>query len=258
MKIDFKNHRKFIVGGVVLLAAATPSFAQFGGIVFDPTGYGELITKATTAFNQLKAIEANVTHFSFKQLWQTTETQMANTNVKNLFGETNGMSTALNTNSSTAATMAWNSSTVPLNSDATSYLASQPATSAQRSQLAMIESSDAASPDCLNAVGKYRAARAANAAAETNLEQQQLDSSSATNSEVEQLNLLNASEAQKMTEMQTQGVLHACLAEQMAVSNMQQRNAAAQDLNTWGYVQQQQAANPTFAGNGSDTDSYLP
>ena len=123
----------------------------------------------------------------------------------------------------------------------------------------MIELSDSVSPDCMNAVGAYRAARAANLNAETDLQQQQLDSSDSTNSEVEQLNLLNASQAQQMNESQAQGVLHACLASQMAVANMQQRNAAAQDLNLWGAVKQQQIMNPTYTTNGSTTwTPYLP
>src|SRR6185312_10904709 len=53
-----------------------------------------------------------------------------------------------------------------------------------------------------------------------------------TNSEVQQLNLLNAAEAQKAAEMQNQGALQACVASQMAVANMERRNAAATDLNT--------------------------
>jgi hypothetical protein len=45
----------------------------------------------------------------------------------------------------------------------------------------------------------------------------------------------------------------------MAVSNMQQRNAAALDLNTAGYVAQQRAADDTSAANEGNTwDSYLP
>ena len=62
-----------------------------------------------------------------------------------------------------------------------------------------------------------------------------------------------------MSEMQSQGVLQACLASEMAVSNMQQRNAAALDLNTAGYVAQQRAADDTSAANEGNTwDSYLP
>ena len=123
----------------------------------------------------------------------------------------------------------------------------------------MIEMSDSVSPDCMNAVGAYRAARAANLNAETDLQQQQLDAGDSTNSEVEQLNLLNASQAQQMNESQAQGVLHACLASQMAVANMQQRNAAAQDLNTWGFVQQQRNTSPTQNVVSTSTwTTYLP
>jgi hypothetical protein len=62
-----------------------------------------------------------------------------------------------------------------------------------------------------------------------------------------------------MTEMQTQGVLQACEASQLTIANMQQRNAAAQDLNTAAFIQQQRAANPVNAANESNTwQTYLP
>lgn len=261
MKLHLKNRRKWAIGGAVLLLTATPSFALFGigDIVFDPTSYASLVSQATTALNQLKTIENNVTHFSLKQQWQTTLNTLKNANVKNLFGETNGMSTALNTNSPTASSMAWTASTVSMSGNTTTYLQSMTPGSAQLSQLAMIEASDSVSPDCLTAVGQYRGARTQNATATGNLAAQQLDGNDATNSEVEQLNLLNAAEAQKMSEMQTQGVLQACLASQMTVANMQQRNAAAQDLNTAAFVQQQRATNDTSAANESNTwKTYLP
>jgi hypothetical protein len=59
--------------------------------------------------------------------------------------------------------------------------------------------------------------------------------------------------------MQSQGTLQTCLASQMTVANMQQRNAAAQDLNTAAFVQQQRAANDVSAGNeGSTWQNYIP
>ena len=101
-------------------------------------------------------------------------------------------------------------------------------------QLAIVETSDTVSPDCLNAVGSYRAARAASARQTPSLQANQLDGTSATNSEVQQLNLVNASQAQQLNEQQAQGALHACIAQQMTVQNMQQRNAMAHDLNLTG------------------------
>ena len=261
MKITVNRRNKYLITGGLLLLTATPSFALFGlgDIVFDPTSYASLVQQATTAINQFKTIEHNVTHFSFKQQWQTTLNAMKNASVKNVFGETNGMSIALNTNSPAASSAAWTAGTISMNSNTTAYLQGQTPGSNQLSQLALIELSDSTSPDCLTAVGQYRATRTQNATANSTLASQQLDGSSATNSEVAQLNLLNAAEAQKMSEMQSQGVLQACLASQMTVSNMERRNAAAMDLNTAAFVQQQRAIDDTSAANeGSTWQTYLP
>jgi hypothetical protein len=256
-----KNRKKWIIGAAALLLTATPSFALFGlgDIVFDPTSYGNLVSQLTTMETQYQMLKNNIEHFSLKQQWQTALSTMKQANVRDLFGETNGMTTALNTNSPAASSTAWTAATVPVNGTTTTYLAGETPGSAQLSELAMIEASDSASPDCLTAIGQYRAARAQNAVANNSLTSKQFDGSTATNSEVEQLNLLNAAAAQKMSEMQSQGVLQACLAAEMAVGNMQQRNAAALDLNTAAYVAQQRAADDTSAANESNTwDSYLP
>ena len=256
-----KNRKKWIIGAAALLLTATPSFALFGlgDIVFDPTSYGNLVSQLTTMETQYRMLKNNIEHFSFKQQWQTAFNTMKQANVRDLFGETNGMTTALNTNSPAASATAWTAATVPVNGTTTTYLAAETPGSAQLSELAMIEASDSVSPDCLTAIGQYRAARAQNTAANNSLTSEQLDGSTATNSEVEQLNLLNAAEAQNMSEMQSQGVLQACLASEMAVGNMQQRNAAALDLNTAAYVAQQRAANdPSAANEGNTWDSYLP
>lgn len=261
MQPNLKKHRKWLIAGVVLTATATPSFALFGlgDIVFDPTSYGSLVQQLTTLQMQYNAIKNNLSHFSVKQQWQAVLTALKTTNVKNLFGETNGMTTALTSNSPAASSTAWTSATVPVSSTAASYLGSQTAGSAQLAQLAMIEASDSVSPDCLTAVGQYRAARRQNATAVSTLAANELDGSSDTNSEVQQLNLLNAAEAQKMAEMQTQGTLQSCLASQMAVANMQQRNAAAIDLNTAAFVQQHRSSNNVNAASEGNTwQTYLP
>lgn len=255
-----KNRRKWIIAGAVLLTA-TPSFALFGigDIVFDPTSYGSLVSQLTTLRTQYEMLKNNIEHFSFKQQWETARDTMQQANVRNLFGETSGMTTALNTNSPVASSTAWTVATVPVNDTTATYLAGQTPGSTQLSELAMIEASDSVSPDCLTAVGQYRAAREQDAAANNSLASEQLDGSTATNSEVEQLNLLNAAEAQKMSEIESQGVLQACLASEMAVANMRQRDTAAIDLNTAAYVAQQRAVDDTSAANEGNTwDTYLP
>jgi len=261
MQIKFNKQRKWILGGSLLLLTAAPSFALFGigDIVFDPTSYASLVSQLTTLQTQYSMLKNNITHFSFKQQWQTTLTALEHVNVANLFGETNGMTVALNSNAPSASSTAWTSATVPLGSGTSTYLQGQAAGSAERSQLAMVEMSDSISPDCITAVGQYRAARTQSASGVSSLAAQQLDGSDATNTEVEQLNLLNAAEAQKMAEMQHQGTMQACLASQMALANMQQRNAAAADLNTAAFVQSQRQMNNMNAASESNTwSTYLP
>ena len=180
--------------------------------------------------------------------------------VSNTFGETNGFLQALNLNSAVASAMGWGNATLGITPGAKIAIQGQTlGSSANMSQLAIIEASDSVSPDCLNAVGAYHAARTNGLTAETSLQTADFDTADTTNSQVEQLNLLNAAQAQSINEMQAQGALHACLASQMTIANMQQRNAAAQDLNTWGFVKQQQAANPTYNVSTTGTwTTYLP
>jgi len=262
MTLTLTKRRKWLIGaGAAVLLTATPSFALFGigDNVFDPTSYASLVSQLTTLQTQYNMLKNNITHFSVKQQWQTMLHALENVNVANMFGETAGMSMALNTNPPSASSTAWKAATVTMNGSAPTYLASQTLGSSRTSQLALIETSDAVSPDCLTAVGQYRTARSENATANTSLLSQQFDGSDSTNSEVQQLNLLNAAEAQNMAEMQSQGTLQACLASQMTLANMERRNAQAEDLNTAVFVQQQRSANDTSAANeGSTWDTYLP
>jgi hypothetical protein len=213
MELPMTKRKKYLIVGSLVLATATPSFAIFGvgDIVFDPTSYASLVSQATTALNQLKTIQSNVEHFSVKQQWQTALAKLENMNVANMFGETAGINIALNANAPSASLTGWKTATMPMSSGTSTYLQAQNANSAQRAQLAMIETSDAISPDCLTAVGTYRSARNQNASPNNLLAQQQFDISNATNSEVEQLNLLNAAESQSMSEMQSQGTLKPAL-----------------------------------------------
>ncbi len=257
MKLKLTRKRQWIIGGALLLCTATPSFAIFGlgDIVFDPTSYASLVSQLTTLESQYTSFKNNVRNFSLKSQWQTALNSVKNVQVRNSYGETTGMTTSLNQNSTTAATMAWTNSGEALSGNTSSYLAGESAgNSTKLTQLAIVETSDTISPDCLNAVGSYRAARAASAMANSSLQANQLDGSSATNSEVQQLNLVNAAQAQQLNEQQSQGALHACIAQQMMVQNMQQRNAMAHDLNLAADVKAQRAANPT--SDISSTNAY--
>ena len=140
MKFVWTKRRKWMVAGAGLfLATATPSFALFGigDIVFDPTSYASLVSQLSQMTTQYNMLKTNLQHFSLKSQWQNTLKSMEHVNVANQFGETNGLTAALNTNSPSAASTAWGSATVPVNNGATTYLASQSTNGAAQSQLAM-------------------------------------------------------------------------------------------------------------------------
>ena len=200
MKVNITKRRKWLLGGGLLLLTATPGFALFGvgDIVFDPQSYASLVSQLTTIKSQYNMLKNNIEHFSAKQQWQTALHTLENLNVANMFGESAGLRVSLNSNSPSASITAWKTATTPVSSNVSTYLEGQALGSPQMSQLAMVEMSDAISPDCITAVGAYRTARTQNATANTSLATFQLDGTSATNSEVQQLNLLNAAEAQKM------------------------------------------------------------
>ena len=262
MKFTLTSRRKWLLGaGAAVLLTATPAFALFGvgDIVFDPTSYASLVSQLTTLESQYNTIKNNITHFNAKQEWQTVLHSLENVNVANMFGETAGIKIALNSNNPSASLTGWQTATVPMNSNASTYLAGQSLGTSRMSQLAMIETSDGVSPDCLTAMGQYRSGRTTNSTANSSLMSNQFDNTDSTNSEVQQLNLLNAAEGQKMAEMQSQGRLQVCLAGQTTVANMERRNAAAEDMNTAAFVQQQRTVNDTSAAyEGSTWDTYLP
>ena len=158
MKLKLTRKKQWIIGGALLLCTATPSFAIFGlgDIVFDPTSYASLVSQLTTLESQYTSFKNNVRNFSLKSQWQTALNSVKNVQVRNSYGETNGMTTSLNQNSTTAATMAWTNSGEALSGNTSSYLAGEsPGNSTKLTQLAIVETSDTISPDCLNAVGSY-------------------------------------------------------------------------------------------------------
>ncbi|AXC15978.1 hypothetical protein ACPOL_6768 (plasmid) [Acidisarcina polymorpha] len=250
------------------LVAAVPAHAQFGsGIVYDPTqsahAIKQIINETQMAGTALKTYNQTVTtyntiynnliHFNSKQIWHTLENALLATSVENTYGETSGLQAQLNGQSQNPS-LVWRIMNLALNGTSSSFWAQQAVGASERlSTLAHIEAMDAASTACLGAVGSYNAGRTANLSANNALGTSQFDATTFTNSELEQLNLINVANAQRMQEEHAQGQIHACMAAQAAVANMDKRNAESAALNDAQYVQSQQSSNPTYAGNESGT-----
>ena len=176
-----------------------------------------------------------------------------NMSVQNSYGETAGLQAQLNGQSQNASTV-WKIMNLALAGTSSSFWGQQVVgASARLSALAPVEAMDAASSQCLAAESAYQSSRTNNLAPNTSLNTSIYDTSLATNSEVEQLNLLNISDSQRMEEEHAQGQLHACMAAQAAVANMDKRNEASLTINDANYKITAQADNPTYAGNESAT-----
>jgi hypothetical protein len=208
--------------------------------------YNQSIITYNTIFNNLK-------YFNSKLIWRTVENALMNSSVQNSYGETSGLQAQLNGQSQNASTV-WKIMNLAISGTSSAFWGNQIVGASDRlSTLAHIEAMDAASTQCLAAVGAYNASRTTNLPANTALNTTIYDTSTFTNSEVEQLNLLNISNSQRMEEAHAQGQLQACIAAQAAVNNMDKRNAASLTINDANYRLTAQASNPTYAGNESNT-----
>ena len=208
--------------------------------------YNQSITTYNTIFNNLK-------YFNSKSIWRTAQNALINSSVQDSYGETSGLQAQLNGQSQNASTV-WKIMNLAISGTSSAFWGNQIIGASDRlSTLAHIEAMDAASTQCLGAVGAYNASRTTNLPANTALNASIYNTTISTNSELEQLNLLNVSNSQRMEEAHAQGQLQACLAAQAAVNNMDKRNAASSTINDASYRLTAQAANPTYAGNESTT-----
>ena len=208
--------------------------------------YQQTITTYNTMVNNLK-------FFNSKQIFTTAENALLHGTVQNSYGETAGLQAQLNGQSNNSS-LVWKLMQLAVSGTSSGFWSQEIVGNSQRlTTLAHIEAMDAASSNCLSAVSAYQSSRTNNLAANNALNNSIYDTSELTNSEVEQLNLLTMSDSQRLEEAHAQGQLHACMASQAAVANMEKRNIASMTINDANYKYTQQASNPTYLGNGSTT-----
>ena len=208
--------------------------------------YQQTITTYNTMVNNLK-------FFNSKQIFTTAENALLHGTVQNSYGETAGLQAQLNGQSNNSS-LVWKLMQLAVSGTSSGFWSQEIVGNSQRlTTLAHIEAMDAASSNCLSAVSAYQSSRTNNLAANNALNSSIYDTSDLTNSEVEQLNLLTMSDSQRLEEAHAQGQLHACMASQAAVANMEKRNIASMTINDANYKYTQQASNPTYLGNGSTT-----
>jgi type IV secretion system protein TrbJ len=171
-------------------------------------------------YNQAKAMVQRFTHLD-RQFWITQGMGRVNDYTQNKYGETIAWRGLVNGNPSVAAG-AWSNASLELK-DNPSFAQSASAKSA----LASIEVIDGTNSRCLQVIAQYRQNASAN--------QQQIqalqNSFNGANSQMQQLEVMNAANAQAANESRAQGELQSCLAEQQAEAAKVTRDQITETLN---------------------------
>lgn len=263
--------KRFFIAAVTLgtFVLVQPAFAifGFGDIVFDPAVYGaagqqiaqfiKLYQTAVQSYGQLKAevaqIEFNAKQFANKNFWRAQGIQMLHSTTHNTYGETQVWDETINGSApiGTSAT-AWNQSTVSLESNP--YLKYE--TLGQSSQLANVataEISDSASRLALDTLGQASVYQNNSANAITQLEKLALDGSNGTNSEIEQLNLLNGGSVLNLHTGQAILSIEKAQLQVSLINAKIEHDKATSIANFWANVANAQASSPSVIGNVAET-----
>lgn len=246
-----RHQRKLFVGtAAAALVLTIPARSLFGVIVFDPSVFAKVVAEsekqiqqyvrqglqlkqetqqALNSAQQLVNQAKQAMHFvQEKKLWMTLGQTAINDLTRNQFGETLTWPTMVN-GQPRFATGAWTSAT--MSPSHLGFLSNAvPGSSQPLAQLASVEAQDGSAAKCLATIAEYRANAVANTNAIASLGGDEMDGSDDTNSEIEQLNLINAAQAQANNEARSQGAVEACLVEQQILAAKVQRDTLADHL----------------------------
>jgi len=277
-------------GGAVTalaLACLLSSFPQqahaifgFGDIVFDPSTWAETVgiwsqdistfkkvveevqwatktyTQAVTQYNLLMAQAKNFDAMA-KSGWRTAIPRLANNVTGNRFGET-ALWPAVVNGSPALASGAWKNATFAVGHPSL-FQGQQAGASTALASLASVNAIDGASVQCMQTLGQYSQNSNANLASVVGLQNASADDTATTNSQVEQLNLLNAANSQTNNELRSQSTIAACLAQQQMLANKIQRDQIANALNFEGEVRDlNTVADLNWGGSAATITSYRP
>ncbi len=271
------------VAGLLALNLLFPSRAAalfgFGDIVFDPTSYATLghiwsqdisnYAKLIETVTQLEKIYANGMQMynlgvamskSFnganKAQWAAVAQLAVNDYTQDKYGESRAWSQAVS-GSPSQVPNAWQQSTIAL-SNGINLTGQTVGQSPALARLASIEALDGSSTKCLSTISQYRGNSLVNQLGPIlKLAIARADGTSATNSQIQQLNILAAEHEQGNTESRALGQINACLVEQQVLANKIQRDAMTEDMNFrsqyHGYVASE---GPQWGGASSALNSH--
>ncbi len=192
-----------------------------------------------------------------KGAWMTIAQMATNDLTQDKYGETIAWPLMINGHPGLAP-QAWATATYPVTHS--SFMSGQvPGSSASLAQLATLNAMDGASVSCLQNVANYHANMALNLPSIMKLAVSHLDGSASTNSNIEQLNMINGHQEQGNTEQRAQGAIQACIAQQQTLQIKLQRDQLAESLDFQGQIHDANAATDLNWGGSADTiTNYRP
>jgi type IV secretion system protein TrbJ len=192
-----------------------------------------------------------------KSAWMTLAQLATNDLTQDKYGETLTWPAMINGHPGLAP-QAWATATFPVTHDSF-MLGEIPGGSRLLAKLASLHAIDGASVDCLETIGNYRGNAAMNLAPILKLAISHLDGTASTNSNIEQLNMVNAHQEQANNELRAQGALASCLAQQATLQNKLQRDDIAEALELQGEIHDLNAATDLNWGDSAATiTNYRP
>ncbi|MGA8595075.1 MAG: hypothetical protein WB676_10065 [Bryobacteraceae bacterium] len=244
-----------------LIALLVPALglAQFGfpTIVFDPTQSAHAITEiadiielynmATQTYNQ---IAYNAGWFTIKSPWLGTATQVVDSNTPTIFGETGGWNPAVTSGVNIPGT--WSTATYGIHPPPF-WSVFRLGASSTSANIASVNVADGMSQAAMLTIADSRTNQPANDQALSNLEATSQDTSSATNSEVEQLNLLANGTVLANRQQEDANALLTTIAEQQILTNKVQRDVLADNLNVMTICDTYTASEATAWGGSAAT-----
>lgn len=254
-----------------------PALAIFGigDVVFDPTSYATLGhiwqedistgAKIVQEYNQLvKIYTTGMSLYNFSRAMaqsfgtgQRTAWMMAVEPAVNDYTATRYSETVLwprmMNGGPALAPQAWTAATVPMNTYP--YFNAQAAIGSTMADLATVEAMDGSASKCLQIVAQHQLNTPLNQLAFLGLRFSQNDDGSGTNSQIEQLNMLNASNGQAVNEARTQTMIHSCEVQQQIIANKIQRDALANHMNFVGQLDQYSVSEAPMWGDAAQSIS---
>ncbi len=260
MKYFTKKGVAILLALLFLLPVASNAQFGFGGVVYDPTNYGNAVLRYNQLVRQLAqlrqtyqqvlnqynlALQMSRNLQNMQARYRASFSQWRTFTANDLYGNTSGWVGAANGAGAQSVSPAYQRATIPLLTYNQADLnAINPADARNlQSAYASLQLADGANVSALTTVGNIRANSQTVQQQISNLEQDSLSGDASLNSEVGVLNKINASNVLTLRTLQDANNLRVAALEQQVLQAKQQRDIDVANLNFAIQMRQQSTQN---------------